>query len=273
MRNCLPALILSFNLIVVPALTQAVYADNIKESEKLYFDLGEDGGWVPFRNAALRGGTSVFEDITIALHQHTGIQFQSINLPQKRAEKALKDGIVDFDFVCLEWFKNGDPGDNFVVSQPLFEVREYLVTLANDTHLYPTRESMFGKPVGTIGGYFYHDDDKFIRIDLANEDRLLKGLKLQRFNVIILDRETAKYWAKLNNVQIGLAALHSSGYILIRLSDQRKQLLPKIDQAFSQMKNSGQLQAILDKHDVESTIFPALSVKPKPVLSAISKPH
>ena len=46
---------------------------------------------------------------------------------------------------------------------------------------------MFGKRVGTIAGYFYFDDDKFIRTDFLNESQLMMGLKNARFNVIILE--------------------------------------------------------------------------------------
>jgi len=39
---------------------------------------------------------------------------------------------------------------------------------------------MFGMPVGTIAGYFYFDDNKFIRTDFLNENQLMLGLN-QRF--------------------------------------------------------------------------------------------
>jgi polar amino acid transport system substrate-binding protein len=53
---------------------------------------------VPFRNTEKNGGTSIFTDLSKALQANTGIQFKTVYVPQKRAAKALMDGIVDFNF-------------------------------------------------------------------------------------------------------------------------------------------------------------------------------
>jgi hypothetical protein len=60
---------------------------------------------VPFRNATKNGETSVFTDLSKALEEYSGIQFKTVNFPQKRAQKALIDGIVDFYFSCLNGLK------------------------------------------------------------------------------------------------------------------------------------------------------------------------
>lgn len=229
-------------------------ASDNKEAPTLYFDLGEKGGWVPFRNAAKNGGTSVFTDLSKALEAHSGIQFKAVHFPPKRAAKALIDGIVDFDFTCLEWFKNNDPGPGFVATQPFFEITEHLITLNKNTALFPTRESVFGKHVGTISGYFYFDDDKFIRTDSVNENQLMLGLKNDRHNVVILEKETAKYWAKLNATKIGFAALHTKGNLVIRIRKEKSALIPQLNQAIKALKSSGKLKAILDRHGIESKI-------------------
>jgi polar amino acid transport system substrate-binding protein len=83
--------------------------------------------------------------------------------------------------------KDNDPGPEFDTTEPIFEMTQYLITLNKNTHLFPSRESIFGKRVGTIAGYFYFDDDKFIRTDFLNESQLMMGLKNDRFNVIILE--------------------------------------------------------------------------------------
>jgi len=231
------------------------YASDLKNTPVLYFDLGEKDGWVPFRNDAKTGGVSVFAELSKALEAYSGIQFKTVNFPQKRAAKALQDGIVDFDFVCLEWFKDNDLGPGFIATEPFFEITEHLVSLKKNTHLFPMRESMFGKRVGTISGYFYFDDDKFIRNDFLNENLLMQGLKMERFNVIILERETAKYWAKLNNTEIAFAALHTSGNLVMRVRKQHSALIPLLNKSIKAIKKSGQLKAILDNHDVESKIY------------------
>lgn len=231
------------------------YASRDIEAETLYFDMGMEGGWVPFHTGAETGRKGLLIDLADALQAETGIQFTAVHFPPKRAEKALVDGIVDFDFVCLEWLKENKPGEKFVATNPFFEITEHLVTLKENKHLFPTRESMFGKTVGTIAGYFYFDDNEFIRTDFLNENSLILGLKSDRFKVAILERETAKYWASRNNVNIAFSALHTSGKLVMRLRIEHDHLLPLLNQSIKTLKDSGVLQAILDNHGVDSKIF------------------
>jgi hypothetical protein len=251
-KKCFVALLclVSFSL---QAQNSTVKKSN--EKPKLYFDSGVQGGWVPFRTGSETGRPGVLANLSQAIQENSGIQFIPGSLPSKRAEKALIDGIVDFDFVCIEWLKDNKPGAGFIVSDPFFEITEYLVTLKQYTHLFPTRQSMFNKHVGTIGGYFYFDDNEFIRSDFLNENRLIQGLKHNRFKVAILEREVAKYWAKINNVEIGFAALHTSGKMVMRIRKEHSALLPLLNQSIKMIKASGKLQAILDSHGVESQIY------------------
>ena len=54
--------------------TQCIASDK-KETLTLYFDLGERGGWVPFRNAEKNGGTSV-----LLIYQKRCKHIQAFNL-------------------------------------------------------------------------------------------------------------------------------------------------------------------------------------------------
>ncbi|MBL4631319.1 MAG: transporter substrate-binding domain-containing protein [Paraglaciecola sp.] len=221
---------------------------------KLYFDKDEQGGWVPFKTAAIPGRSGIFIELAQAMQDYSGIQFIPVNLPAKRAEKALKDGLIDFDFVSLEWLKNNRVSDQYLTTNSFFAITEHLITLKKNTHLFPTRESMFCKRVGTIAGYFYFDDNEFIRTDFLNENHLMQGLKYERFKVIILERETAKYWAKINDTKIGFAALHTTGHILLRVRKKHSRLIPLLNKAIEAIKSSGQLESILNKHGVDSRI-------------------
>lgn len=108
--------------------------------------------------------------------------------------------------------------------------------------------------VGTIAGYFYFDDNNFIRTDFLNEQQLMLGLKHDRFKVIIMERESAKYWAKLNETDIAFPALHSAGELLMRVRKENKLLIPILNQTIRSIKSSGKLQEILQSHGVESKI-------------------
>ena len=226
-----------------------------EEKQKLYFDMDENGGWVPFLTAAEPGMPGIMTEITKALQRYSNVKFVPIKLPQKRAKVALKEGSVDFDFICLEWLKNGVVGPEYVTSEPFFELTENFITLKKNAALFPTRESFNQKRVGTIAGYFYFDEHTFIRTNFLNENQLMSGLKHERFKTIILEQETAKHWAKVNDVDIHFAALHSKGYFLMRIRNEYQSLLPAINQAIRQIKASGELRAILDKHNTKINIF------------------
>lgn len=235
--------------------TQAFSADKPEKDTTLYFDLGEQGGWVPYRSGIEDGAPSVFSDLTQHIQTISNIQFVAVHLPQRRANRALQEGTVDFDFTCPEWFEGLDTGAEFVITEPLFEITEHLVTLKINTHLFSSRESIFGKRVGTIAGYEYRDDQHFIRTDFLDENSLILGLKRDRFKVAILERETAKFWARKNQTDIGFVAQHTSGKLVIRLRKEHSHLLPLINQSIKKLKTSGQLQNILNTHGVDSKIY------------------
>jgi ABC-type amino acid transport substrate-binding protein len=226
-----------------------------EEHHKLYFDMDGNGGWVPFLTAAEPGALGIVTEITAVIQRYSHIKFIPLDLPQKRAEVALKEGLVDFDFICLEWLRNGVVDSEYVISAPFFELTENFITLKKNAQLFPTRESLHQKRIGTISGYFYFDDHTFIRTDFLNENQLMLGLKHERFKVIIMEQEASKYWAKVNNVEISFAVLHSKGNFLMRIRKKHKGLLPLINQAIKKIKVTGELQAILDKHNASSKIY------------------
>ena len=244
-----------FRLAAVACILMSLNSVAQGQRQKLYFDTDENGGWVPFLTAVEPGRPGIMTDITKALQQYADIDFIPIKLPQKRAKVALKEGSVDFDFICLEWLENGVVSSEYVTSEPFFELKENFITLKKNAQLFSTRESFNQKRVGTIAGYYYFDEHTFTRTDFLNEDQLMLGLKHERFKVIILEEETAKYWAKVNEVNIHFAALHSKGYFLLRLRKKYQGFLPVINQAIKRIKASGELRAILDKHNTQINIF------------------
>lgn len=234
---------------------QSLAPESQASKDILYYHVSREDGWVPFRVGAETGRKGVLEEVSDLLQAYSNIEFAPVIFPTKRAEKALKDGVVDFDFVCLEWLKDSELRSKYVVTEPLFEVVESFATLTHNAHLIPSPDSAYNQAIGTIGGYFYHDDNRFTRVDFLNEDQLIRGLKQDRFNAIILEKETAKYWANIHDVDIAFPAVHSKGKLLLRLRKEHKALVPRVNQAILKIKASGELQKILNKHNVESLIL------------------
>lgn len=221
----------------------------------LNFDLGESNGWVPYRTGHISGQAGILAELVLLIEAYSGISFEAVNWPQKRAEFALVKGIVDFDFICTSWFEDGAYGNQFVISEPLFEINQYVITLKGNKHLFPTLDSIHREAIGTIAGYFYFDDKEFTRADFRDEKNLMLALKHKRINAIILEGETAQHWAEIENTAIEFATSHTSGKLLIRLNKVKEALLPAINRAIEQIKQTGQLQKILDKYGVKSKVF------------------
>lgn len=252
MKFCCFALLLLFNF--------SVSANN--NNTPLKYDLGVGGGWIPYQRGADPKQIGIFEEITQFVQQHSNIVFETVNYPPKRAEFALKNETVDFDFICVEWFADNQFDDStYVVSDPIFSVTEYYVTLDGNAKKFETRRDAFGKNVGTIAGYFYHDDVNFKRMDFLNEGQLILGLQHNRFKTAILEQETAKYWARTLNVRIEFAARHSVGQLRFRLLKKHKALIPKINQTINKMKLNGELANIFKKHNIEAEIVPPTAQK------------
>ena len=226
------------------------------ESRRLYFDLGLESGWIPFHRDFDGQSPGVFRLVTRAITQQTGIEFIPVNLPPKRAELALQAGLVDFDFVCLQWFADGNPGEQFVLSEPLFSIREYIITLKENAYKFAQPESYKGKPIGTIAGYFYHNAEDFIRVDFLSESLLMQGLQKQRFEGIIMEQGTATHWARVHDVDIAFATLHSDGYLRIRLHNKYQPYLPEINSAIKSLRESGEMAKILKQFSLEELAIP-----------------
>ncbi|MBA6392433.1 transporter substrate-binding domain-containing protein [Colwellia sp. BRX10-3] len=99
------------------------------------------------------------------------------------------------------------------------------------------------------------ENELFIRADFRDEQSLIRALKHGRVNAVILEYETAKHRAKIHNLNIEFATPHTTGQLLIRLNKEKKAKLPAINLAIKKIKQSGQLQIILDKYEAEAKVF------------------
>jgi polar amino acid transport system substrate-binding protein len=257
------SLMIAFYLFAIPTISYAATSlgsiDKARvpanQQRELLYDLGLRGGWVPYHSGSVTGTEGFFKELTALISTHSGIKFTSVHFPPKRAEKAMLRGLVDFDFVCLEWFNNGIDKSKYVTSDAFIEIVEYFVTLEQNANSFSGLEDFYGLPVGTISGYFYFDDHKFERIDFLNERQLIQGLKEQRYSSAILERETAKHWAKVTGTKLDLRHIHTQGKLRFRLRIENDDLLPTINKAIKTIKSNGQLQQLFNKYDLESPIL------------------
>ena len=245
-NKLIPSLIL-LSLVVIN--TQKLCAEEAA-LPTLRYNLGGSSAWVPYGYFGDPKKQGIFADVIHAIMQHTAIPYEFYYYPPKRAEMAIEDGNLDFDFVSPEWFKNGDIGDEFVTTIAIFDLIEYVVTLPQNAQKFTQIEAIYGKRIGTVAGYSYRDDDKFTREDFLSESHLIEGLAKLRFEAVILEGVTATYWANMHQVAISLATVHSQGDIVIRLRKEYSEFIPAFNRAIVLLQKNGQIKQILQNYNV-----------------------
>ena len=108
--------------------------------------------------------------------------------------------------------------------------------------------SIYGETVGMIAGYVYFDSDKFVRMDFQAESNLILALGMKRIDVIIMEEAAARYWSSMHNVKIALGPIHTAGKMALRVHNRHKDKLPAINRAIAELKQTGQIDRILNKY-------------------------
>ncbi len=217
------------------------YADN--SPAQLTYDFSGSNSWVPYYipNEYEPG---ILAELVPKLLIQANIVGKEVKLPPKRTNSALISGELDFDLVCKEWFPNQDVGPYFVMSDAVFEIKEYIVSLQNT----PSTNSIVGKNIGTVRGYYYYDDALFNRIDFKSERELILALKKGRVKRILIGDLPARYWSKKEGVGIKFDYLHTQGQLRIRLNKQKRHLLPRLNTAIKILKNDNTVANIVNKY-------------------------
>jgi ABC-type amino acid transport substrate-binding protein len=210
----------------------------------LRYGIDPVGAWVPFDRTDNPDYPGVFIEIIPLLMSEANLNTKAFLLPTKRGLQQLYSGELDFDFINPEWMSNEDK-TAFVYSIPLFEVTEFFISLATNPKSFDTSELAHNQLVGTVSGYYYFDDNKFTRADFRSESEVILGLNKKRFDVAIMEKAAAAYWAEKHSVDLKFGAVHTQGNIVLRLRAELAHLMPRINQAILRLKDQGEIPRIL----------------------------
>ncbi len=226
-------------LLTLSLLTFSAFA----EQNSLRYNMSGSNNWVPYYmpDKATPGILGELIPLILVEAKIEGVQ---LNLPPKRTNQALLEGKLDFDTVCAEWFPNQEVGPEFVLSKPLFTVKEYFVGLKDaDKTAHLNHDN-----IGTVLGYYYYDDSLFNRTDFKSERELVLALKKARVSRILIGDLTASYWGKRYDVNLDFQKLHTEGLLRLRLNKQKQHLLPKLNAAIDALTERGVIARIVSKY-------------------------
>ncbi|MEI8625752.1 transporter substrate-binding domain-containing protein [Pseudoalteromonas sp. B137] len=192
---------------------------------------------------------SILPEIIEKVLDDANIIASHIDLPTKRITKYLQDEIIDFDVISLEWLSKSERNDpRYVFSEPLIYATEMIVTLPKNAQHWQSADSLKGKNIGTVLGYYYFNDNTFERVDFPSEKELMTALSRNRVEAALVGKLTALYWAKQLGINIAFGAQHSHGFLRIRLLSKHKELLPQINLAIKNLHAQGYIKTIEDKY-------------------------
>lgn len=214
------------------------------DATALRYDISGSNAWYPYFIPDAKQPGIVAELIDKIL-KHADIKGLPVSLPPKRTLLALANGELDFDVVSPSWFPGQQVSQEFVLSDGLIVIKEYIVTLPENQHRYPTLSATFGQKIGTIRGYLYNNDHLFERVDFNSEIQLIQALRKGRIQAAILGDLPAVYWAEQSRTKIAFATLHSAGDLHIRLRKEHRYLLSRINRAIAALKDTGELTQIV----------------------------
>ncbi|MCC4833757.1 transporter substrate-binding domain-containing protein [Shewanella sp. 10N.7] len=214
----------------------------------LKYNVNGSSSWVPYYIPDAADNSGILGELVPLILSTAKIKIEKHNYPPRRTNQALKTGLLDFDFVSPSWFPEGEMGKEFIRSSPILSIQENIITLEENQSQWADVDKITGESIGTVRGYLYHDDDVFTRVDFASEKQLIKALHKDRVKAAISGDLPALYWAKQLKMPIALAAVHSSGVLVMRLRKEHSSVMPRINMAIAQLQNDGTIQAIVDKY-------------------------
>ena len=221
-------------------------------SAPLKYDPSGSNGWYPYY---IDGPTptGIAVEVVQNILKKAKIQGQPTNLPPKRTQFALKNGLIDFDLVNPDWLPDEEDKSYVVFSKPIFAIKEHVVYLPDQTPAenFLTENQRFKPIMGVVRGYYYHDTHLFISFEFNSEKEVIEALKKRRVPFGISGDLPALYWANKLNVDIVLGPVHSDGFLHMRLRKEHQHLLPNINNAIDQLKRDGELQRIIKKYTTD----------------------
>ncbi|MGB6137966.1 MAG: transporter substrate-binding domain-containing protein [Shewanella sp.] len=220
----------------------------------LKYNVNGSSSWVPYYIPDSPESPGILGELVPLLLAKANINNEKHNFPPRRTNYALDNGWLDFDFVSPSWFPNNDLGELFVQSSAIIAIEEYIITLASNAKDWQHNDNLKGQEIGTVGGYLYHNDSEFTRVDFTSEKDLIKALYKDRVKAAISGDLPALYWAKKLNCPVTLAALHSKGHLVMRLRKEHVALLPSINAAIAELQSNGTIDRIIDKY-TQQAIF------------------
>ena len=148
--------------------------------------------------------TGMYFDVLRYFNQHQSeYQYELHYLPRRRLDAMLKEGNLDGVVIGVSplWF--GDVRESkYVWTKSFVHDTDEVISLRENAFEFTDPESLIGKKVGLVFGYYYRgiselaQAGKLKRDDASSEDHHFRKLLAQRIDVAIISRSNYEYMMK-----------------------------------------------------------------------------
>jgi polar amino acid transport system substrate-binding protein len=240
-----------FSIILLCCLSLSTFASDKKTISLAYID------YPPYYGESLPSGGPIGEIITHAFTL-AGYEIKREQMPWSRALKWTQEG--RYDAIYTAWFRQ-EREEHFIFSKPLPSNELVLFKRKELNFSYTGLDSLKPFRIGVLRGYALPPgfDDKVLTLDIANTAmQSLSKLAANRVTLVIMDRAVGRHMIKHKLPQfigkleaITPAISIEKQYVMFsKAAPRSEEKVKDFNAGLSSLEDSGELQVILERHDL-----------------------
>ncbi len=213
-----------------------------------------EGGRAPYFFAKDDPRTGLYKDILLAVSRFTGVEFIFDYFPQARLRKMMVSGSLDVEMGTDPlWRQAANEIEQSVYSEPFMSSSESWVVALDNKDRMNALITMPGiaRPCLVLG----FNVEKNMKNANANvkgnsDQHLLNMIAKKRCDIALIPNVILEYYQISEDNRFVLASAKNVYQLSIRLGKKYQSVLSEINKALRQMKQSGELQQLMDKYGI-----------------------
>jgi len=201
----------------------------------------------PYSYSDISQPKGIYVELFNALFKSTPYQVEYVYLSSARIRNEFKRNTIDVECCPLSTWRKGED-DYSYYSNVAFTTEDVYVFPKNKV---PPFVSLTDKPIATVSGYGYLNDDKFSRIDFNSEYSILRMIANERVEMGIVDSYIAEHLIKTEGLAIDIGPVHEKALRPIRVHKNKKHILPALNKAIARLKKHNKIKEIFVQHGID----------------------
>lgn len=231
-------------------------ADDTKDTEAPVLRLNvSTSGYPPYLIGRDREYSGIAYDVVTRIAEHMGYQVEPLEIPRKRVDNLLQEGVIDATLRAREWTKTPD---KFLFTDTIVPIREVFFYPTDSSFHFPGLDRLRNVTVATPLGYHYPQLEPLfnsgaIQRHEVSKDRDIFTFMLHGENIdaAVADLLVGQWLIRQNGWQGKFRhseqAISEVGYRLM-VRPEWETFAEAFNEQLEKMKASGELDEILDQY-------------------------